>query len=178
MIVDNVFLPDSIDSETERQLDLFIWADAYNRIYNSEFSKLIKDLEKIDLDSPFYSQNEKNFWSHFRFRVINNTDEVVRKGTTLSWEKTREFIWNRDKGVCQVCLDCIDKKYYECGHIVDRVCGGSDRVSNLVVMCVTCNRLKSLTNTREEYIEWVKDFRQDKAEFYRRLQSAIESWCS
>lgn len=65
-------------------------------------------------------------------------------------------IYSRDGGVCHVCALRVPFDYYECGHIVDVMCGGSTRDSNLVVMCRLCNqRRKPLHDTRAEYLEWL-----------------------
>jgi hypothetical protein len=58
--------------------------------------------------------------------------------------------------VCQVCGDALEWQEYECGHIIDCCVGGSDRLSNLVCMCIVCNRLKPLTETRAEYMAWAR----------------------
>lgn len=80
--------------------------------------------------------------------------KAALRGTTFPWSHLRALVYERDHGVCQVCGDAVDLDSYECGHIIDRVVGGSDRLPNLVCMCITCNRLKPLTETREQYIAW------------------------
>lgn len=76
------------------------------------------------------------------------------RGTKLSWEKVRRLVWERDNGTCQVCHLKITLDEYDCGHVIDRMLGGSDRPDNLVCMCRVCNQLKPPTKTRQEYIEW------------------------
>ena len=78
-----------------------------------------------------------------------------QRKTDESWGRIRLRIWDRDNGVCQVCGERIRFEHYECGHIVDRVCGGSDLDDNLVVMCSSCNRWKPCHETRQEYDAWV-----------------------
>jgi HNH endonuclease len=80
--------------------------------------------------------------------------KAALRGTTLPWSHLRAIVYERDRGTCQVCGDTVDLAFYECGHIIDRVVGGSDRLSNLVCMGISCNRLKPLTETREQYITW------------------------
>ncbi len=72
-----------------------------------------------------------------------------------SWPSIRRLIWRRDNGTCQVCNREVSD-YFECGHIVDRVAGGSDLPSNLVTMCYLCNRLKPIHETREQYVAWLE----------------------
>lgn len=73
---------------------------------------------------------------------------------THKWHKARRLVWERDGAKCRVCGRYLTQEQYECGHIIDRVCGGSDQLHNLVVMCRICNQLKPLTPTREEYTAW------------------------
>lgn len=80
-------------------------------------------------------------------------ETLAKRQTTQSWSTIRRRIFKRDKGICQVCgLDCSE--YWECGHIIDRMAGGTDLDDNLVVMCYYCNRLKPIHETKEEYDEW------------------------
>lgn len=74
----------------------------------------------------------------------------------VRWENLRWLVWDRDGGICQVCLQPVKGEHYECGHIVDRCVGGPDYLSNLVVMHNLCNRLKPTHKTRAEYAAWVR----------------------
>ena len=78
-----------------------------------------------------------------------------QRQTDESWGAIRSRIWQRDRGVCQVCRERIPTVDYECGHIVDRCAGGSDLDDNLVVMCISCNRFKPVHASRAEYDAWV-----------------------
>lgn len=75
--------------------------------------------------------------------------------TPKSWHAIRNRVFKRDRAQCHVCGSTVPRSFYECGHIVDRMCGGEDRLSNLVTMCRTCNRLKPVHETRDEYITWI-----------------------
>jgi 5-methylcytosine-specific restriction endonuclease McrA len=81
---------------------------------------------------------------------------LLQRGTAESWSTIRRRIWERDKGVCQVCGYDLNNEpqYYELGHKVDRVAGGSDMDDNLCVQCNCCNRLKPVHETLEEYDAW------------------------
>lgn len=68
----------------------------------------------------------------------------------------REQVYRRDKAICRVCGRKLNWDIYECGHIVDRVVGGSDELTNLAAMCLICNRLKPIHRTKEEFAEWCK----------------------
>lgn len=75
--------------------------------------------------------------------------------TESKWQPLRKRVWERDKGICRVCSKKIVDGDYDCGHIVDRCVGGPDRISNLVVMCTSCNHLKGVHPTREAALAWM-----------------------
>jgi len=75
------------------------------------------------------------------------------------WAWLREQIWRRDKGTCQCCGANDDKTMasWELGHIIDRLNGGKDEATNLLVMCLVCNRNKPFHNSVEEFEAWRMD---------------------
>jgi hypothetical protein len=82
-------------------------------------------------------------------------EDIQALSSRRSWRVT---IWQRDNGQCHVCGRHIPlNDWYECGHIVDRVNGGINHPSNLVVMCRPCNQLKPGHATRAEYLQWIAD---------------------
>jgi 5-methylcytosine-specific restriction endonuclease McrA len=172
-----VWVPREIDDEQRRQLDLFIWGDALagakerakrvfmQMIRNGAFEvPSVTDLAATGTplmqavrqhESAIAKMHASKKWI-LEDEPYRHAAEAALRGTTLSWDQTRQLIWERDGGVCQVCGDAIEWREYECGHIIDRCVGGSDRLSNLVCMCIVCNRLKPLTKTRAEYLAWAR----------------------
>jgi 5-methylcytosine-specific restriction endonuclease McrA len=59
-------------------------------------------------------------------------------GSTTQWRKIRQTVINRD-GCCQ---KCGTEENLTVDHIVPRVLGGSDSMSNLEVLCQSCNSSK------------------------------------
>lgn len=59
-----------------------------------------------------------------------------RNGSTRAWRKVRQQVLVRDGHTCQECghfpANHVD-------HITPRSMGGSDKPSNLRVLCATCN---------------------------------------
>ena len=55
-------------------------------------------------------------------------------------QTTKKVVYSRDGGVCQCCADY---EYLEYDHISPYSCGGSSEVSNIQLLCRTCNRSKS-----------------------------------
>ena len=52
---------------------------------------------------------------------------VARRRADRHWRALRVQVYERDKGICQVCgVDLTDDGFFDCGHIVDRACGGED----------------------------------------------------
>jgi len=70
------------------------------------------------------------------------------------WEVKRQGVYERDKGLCDVCGLRVDPSDYECGHIIDRACGGSNNMDNLVVQHWDCNKFKPRHHTFREYKRW------------------------
>lgn len=89
--------------------------------------------------------------------------EINEISSAPSWPTLCKQVYDRDSAQCHVCGVTVPWSVYECGHIIDRVCGGSDRLSNLVTMCKACNRMKPCHSNRAEYIDWLDagDWRND-----------------
>ena len=162
------WLPPTDDDERHRQLDLLIYGETLSQaleIGRRKFLQAIGDLRCVQelVDSGMGILRAEQMWStrvtelKKRFLEEEPYEQAAKaalRGTTLPWSHLRAIVYERDRGTCQVCGDAVDLNSYECGHIIDRIVGGSDRLSNLVCMCISCNRLKPLTETREEYIAW------------------------
>jgi HNH endonuclease len=163
-----VWLPPADDDERHRQLDLLIYGEALSQALEAGRKKYLQAIENLPCvkelaDSGMDILQAERQWStsvaELKKRLLEEEPykqaaKAALRGTTIPWSHLRALVYERDHGVCQVCGDAINADSYECGHIIDRVVGGSDRLSNLVCMCITCNRLKPLTETREQYIAW------------------------
>ena len=55
-------------------------------------------------------------------------------------ETTKKVVFSRDGGVCQCCGSSQSLEY---DHIMPFSCGGQSVVSNIQLLCMTCNRSKS-----------------------------------
>lgn len=53
---------------------------------------------------------------------------------------TKKIVYSRDGGACQCCGSSTDLEY---DHITPFSCGGNSDVSNIQLLCFTCNRSKS-----------------------------------
>ena len=54
----------------------------------------------------------------------------------------RRFIYERDHGICQECLQPVAFEAFEVDHIIPRAYGGTDESSNLRLTCRPCNQAK------------------------------------
>jgi 5-methylcytosine-specific restriction endonuclease McrA len=118
---------------------------------------VVKEFIRL-LHSHEYRDDERT-WERATANVVARARRLAQRGTAESWSSIRERIIQRDNGICHVCGYDLNAapQYYECGHIVDRVAGGSDLDENLVVMCCLCNRVrKPVHETREEYEAWLR----------------------
>ena len=55
-------------------------------------------------------------------------------------ETTKKIVYARDAGKCQCCSSYSNLEY---DHISPFSCGGNSTVSNIQLLCMTCNRSKS-----------------------------------
>jgi HNH endonuclease len=163
-----VWLPPADDDERHRQLDLLIYGETLSQALEVGREKFlqaigglpcVQELVASGMDILRAEQQWSTKMVELKKRFLEEEPyeqaaKAALRGTTFPWLHLRVLVYERDHGVCQVCGDAIDRDSHECGHIIDRVVGGSDRLSNLVCMCITCNRLKPLTETREQYIAW------------------------
>lgn len=74
--------------------------------------------------------------------------ELDRRLDSWEWRQTRAKIYERDNWLCQECgCKCLNsrdskahpKRKIQCHHIVSRRNGGSDEMSNLTTLCMSCH---------------------------------------
>jgi hypothetical protein len=53
---------------------------------------------------------------------------------------TKKIVYARDGGVCQCCGSSVNLEF---DHVIPFSCGGTSVVSNIQLLCMTCNRSKS-----------------------------------
>lgn len=62
---------------------------------------------------------------------------------------TREAVWERDAGVCRICVAPVDPTSWHLDHIVPLAKGGLHVYNNLAVTHPSCNLAKSASDPRE-----------------------------
>ena len=160
-VYDDLLILDSQDDEHIRQLSLELWATVYRHEYEDQLRRFISGNGRIwrilDGEEFFDGCRKETIYDLAHRHAAEVAGCTAIKGTAASWGTIRKQIWERDGPVCQVCEAPIEQGAWECGHMVDRMCGGSDRQTNLVVMCSLCNSLKPPHRTKEEYQAWLAD---------------------
>jgi len=58
---------------------------------------------------------------------------------------TRQQVWERDQGICQICGTQLDPKNWHEDHIVPLVLKGPDTMDNVQAACPPCNGRKDAT---------------------------------
>ena len=95
----------------------------------TESVKLIKELEPSDL----YKINLA-----FLTNGLITFQGQIKRSRYISRE-TRQAIWDRDEGRCQVCGGTTDLEF---DHIIPWAKGGSNSPNNIQILCLSCNREK------------------------------------
>jgi len=65
---------------------------------------------------------------------------------TLAGYAVKEYLLRRDQHRCAYCHGASGDPILEVEHVVSKAQGGTDRISNLVIACRTCNREKGRRN--------------------------------
>ncbi len=67
-------------------------------------------------------------------------EQQERNARKVPWQKLRQLAFERDGECCQYC-GCAEPPF-EIDHVIPRVRGGENILSNVVVACRRCNRSK------------------------------------
>ena len=55
------------------------------------------------------------------------------------WIKLKQYVYERDKGICQYCEQQIEYDKTHCHHILELSEGGTNHPSNLKTLCIGCH---------------------------------------
>ena len=61
----------------------------------------------------------------------------ILKGKALPF--TRRNLYNRDKGICQLCKKHVTKAFFNSMHVVPMSEGGKTEWSNMIIAHIECN---------------------------------------
>ena len=95
--------------------------------------------EEVNARNRAYKQNHPEFRKHLNRK--NRLRERVQKGRFL------ERIWERDKGICQICHRSVSKANRSLDHIVPVSLKGDHSVGNLQLAHRVCNSRRGAGKT-------------------------------
>jgi len=55
------------------------------------------------------------------------------------WIRVKQWIYQRDKGICQYCKNQTEYKDTHCHHVLELSEGGTNHPSNLKTLCIECH---------------------------------------
>ena len=88
---------------------------------------------------------------------------VVEAWQRLSHAEMRDILYDAQQGVCGGCGRELEKEFMELDHILPRSDGGSNDITNRIMLCAPCNRKKSHRLTLSGLVDqnkkdgWTKD---------------------
>ncbi len=56
------------------------------------------------------------------------------------WIQVKQFIYGRDKGICQYCQNLVEYHKSQCHHILELSEGGTNHPGNLKTLCIDCHK--------------------------------------
>ena len=99
------------------------------------------------VNEPFERTDDMMEGAPYMPHKMKKFDDSKRKKNPYSREEMIEMILDRDGKLCQGCGLDVPIWLYELDHIRPRAEGGSDFVENRILLCGSCNKIKSNTMT-------------------------------
>lgn len=56
-----------------------------------------------------------------------------------SWIPLKQWVYQRDKGICQYCKNQTEYQDTHCHHVLELSEGGTNHPSNLKTLCIECH---------------------------------------
>lgn len=63
-----------------------------------------------------------------------------RRMSTDLWRPLRQYVYERDNGLCQYCKEPVEFNKHHCHHVLELSQGGTNHPTNLKVACVPCHK--------------------------------------
>ena len=79
----------------------------------------------------------------------DNTEAVATQLKLSAYQSHKPALFGKQQGTCNGCQRPFYYRELEVDHIVPQAKGGGDHISNLQLLCTTCNRLKSVGTVEE-----------------------------
>ena len=102
------------------------------------------------------------------FELPLRKQRQVEAWQKLSHAEMRDILYDAQEGVCGGCGRELEKEFMELDHIMPRADGGSNDITNRIMLCSPCNRKKSHTLTLSGLVRenrksgWMRDANRAK----------------
>lgn len=127
---------------------------SFDHLYDGLATAERRRVERLYLDGRIELPEFERLDAGVDYRVRQQIEAWNRRQTRESWSSIRRRVWERSPHECAVCETALAEDAWECGHKVDRMCGGSDLDENLAPVCGWCNIMKPMHETIAEYEAW------------------------
>ena len=116
--------------------------DRYPPTLENKYQTITKEIEFVCKRLPI----TKIYIEMSKFNISAMTNPAVlsyhwlyQKGPEFGFYNTKAYVLYRDSYTCQCCKGKRKDPRLHCHHIIYRSNGGSDKASNLIVVCETCH---------------------------------------
>ena len=71
------------------------------------------------------------------------------------WVRLKQYVYERDRGICQVCKEPTAYEKTHCHHVLELSEGGTNHPSNLKTLCHKCHKHRHpfMKSAREKIFE-------------------------
>jgi hypothetical protein len=125
-------------------MDGLDWCKFYNKYGQNTYNTqdIEKTIEKLMKDEDI--EKKKGIYEY----VLDNQNPFREKYLNLRafLDKDQQTAYENQKGICPICGKHFSKDEMEADHIVPWSQGGATDISNLQMLCKSCNRQKSAGN--------------------------------
>ena len=130
--------------------------DAEDYIKNHrELLKTIKDPIIIDEDFKVVEQSFGKKFSDDQLLNMGIVPPSLKEGRTKIPKKTKEEVFNKADGFCEICGAPLTIEAATVDHILPLSRGGKNVIANYANVCEACNQRKS-NNTKKELDQWAE----------------------
>jgi len=70
------------------------------------------------------------------------------------WMPLKQYVYQRDKGICQYCDIQFEYKSTHCHHVLELSEGGTNHPTNLKTLCIPCHKDRHpfMKTAKEKYL--------------------------
>src|ERR1019366_1546951 len=122
--------------------------------YRSKDAVLRQQKERRDEDPEIDRERSRKYRKDHPevIRERGRANKARRRGAQVRERVDRWVVWDRDKGVCQLCLLPADPNYWHLDHILPIIKGGEHSYANTQVTHPICNLRKGSHVTEQTHL--------------------------